>query len=89
MEGPRNIVGPQVMRLRNAKGLSQADLATACQLGGWDVSRGAIARIEGCVRWVSDGELLELARVLKVPVQQLYPEEKRRFFVEPSPQSNA
>ena len=80
MEEPRNIVGPQVMRIRDSKGMSQADLATACQLKGWDVSRGVIARIEGRVRWVSDSELLELASVLKVPVQDLYPPNKQRFF---------
>lgn len=80
MEAPRNIVGPQVMRIRDGKAMSQADLATACQLAGWDVSRGVIARIEGGVRWVSDSELLELASVLKVPVQDLYPASKQRFF---------
>jgi len=63
MEALRNIVGPQVMQLRNARGWSQEQMAAAAQIKGWDVSRGVIARIEGGVRWVSDFELLELARV--------------------------
>ncbi len=80
MEAPKNIVGSQVMKIRNAQGLSQSDLAIACQLQGWDVSRGVIARIEGAVRWVSDSDLIELARVLKVPVKKLYPDELQAFF---------
>lgn len=80
MEAPRNIVGPQVMKIRDGRNLSQSDLATVCQLAGWDVSRGVIARIEGGVRWVSDWEVLALAKALKVPVQELYPPRARGLF---------
>ncbi len=80
MESPRNIVGPQVMKLRCAKGWSQQEMATACQVAGWDVSRGVIARIEGGVRWVSDFDLIQLAAVLKTPVGRLFPEEHRQWF---------
>lgn len=80
MERSRNIVGPQVMVLRNERGWSQEKLALVCQLGGWDVSRGVIARIEGGVRWVADFELLRLAAALKVGVPDLYPEENRAAF---------
>lgn len=80
MEVPRNIVGPQVMRLRSSKGWSQEQMATACQVAGWDVSRGVLARIEGGVRWVSDFDLLQLASILNVPVGTLFPEEHSRLF---------
>lgn len=80
MEVPRNIVGPQVMRLRSSKGWSQEQMAIACQVAGWDVSRGVIARIEGGVRWVSDFDLIQLAAVLKAPVGSLFPEEHRELF---------
>lgn len=82
MPSHRNIVGPQVMRIRNAKSMSQADLAVACQLIGWDVSRGVIARIEGRVKWVSDGELLQLAKALKVSVPELFPKSAQRWFAQ-------
>jgi transcriptional regulator with XRE-family HTH domain len=62
MEAPRNIVGPQVIAIRNHLGWSQSKLASVCQLQGWDVSRGVIARIEGQVKWVCDTELLSLAK---------------------------
>lgn len=80
MDAVRNIVGPQVMVLRNERGWSQEKLALVCQLGGWYVSRGVIARIEGGVRWVADFELLRLADALKVSVPDLYPEENRTAF---------
>lgn len=81
MKAPRNnIVGPQVMRIRNGKGMSQSDLAVACQLIGWDVSRGVIARIEGRLKWVSDSELLQLAKALKVSVPELFPTNTQRWF---------
>ncbi len=70
------------MQLRNAKGWSQEKLASVCQLQGWDISRGVVARIEGGVRWVADFELLELAKALKIPVQKLYPETDRKAFRE-------
>lgn len=83
MEVPRNIVGPQVMRIRNAKGMSQADLAISCQLAGWDISRGVVARIEGGVRCIADFELIELSRVLQVPIPDLYPASALGFFGKP------
>lgn len=80
MEAPRNIVGPRVIALRYRRGLSQEQLAVACQLKGWDVSRGVIARIEGGVRWMADFELLKLAAALGVSVQELYPRNAQRYF---------
>ncbi|NJR43905.1 MAG: helix-turn-helix transcriptional regulator, partial [Akkermansiaceae bacterium] len=61
MVAMRNIVGAQVMLLRNERGWSQDKLASVCQLKGWDVSRGVIARVEGGIRWVADFEVLNLA----------------------------
>jgi transcriptional regulator with XRE-family HTH domain len=61
---PRNIIGPQLRKLRNEKGMSQQTLAELLQRKGWDVSRGMIARIEGQVRWISDFVLLFLSDVL-------------------------
>ncbi|WP_367870778.1 helix-turn-helix domain-containing protein [Luteolibacter sp. Populi] len=55
-----------MIALRYRRGLSQEQLAVACQLKGWDVSRGVIARIEGGVRWMADFELLKLAAALGV-----------------------
>jgi transcriptional regulator with XRE-family HTH domain len=71
MKHPRNIVGTNVRRLRNAQSLSQAKLAAKCQLIGWDISREGIAKIEGRVRWVADTELVYLCDALGVKPETL------------------
>jgi len=70
---PRNVVGPQVQALRKKSGLKQEALAAKCQLLGWSLSRGTLAKIECQTRWVADGELFCLAKVLKVPVESFLP----------------
>lgn len=69
----QNIVGPQVRKLRSAKGWSQEELAVHLQKAGWDIARGTLAKVEARVRCVSDKELRTLARVLKVRLEDLYP----------------
>lgn len=44
--------------------MSQNDLATACQVAGWDISRGTLAKIEAGLRCVSDVEVVLLAKVI-------------------------
>lgn len=68
---PRNIVGPQVRKNRNAQGLSQSAFAAKCQRHGWDISRETLAKIESQIRWVADFELVQLAKALRVSEQDL------------------
>lgn len=75
---PQNVVGTQVRKLRYERGISQEILAARCGRHGWDVSRGTVAKIEARIRCVSDNELLILARVLNVPLDQLYPPSIRK-----------
>lgn len=60
-------------RLRYALGLSQPELAARAQRVGWDVGRDVIAKIAGQLRWVSDAEIVGLAKALGVPVSRLLP----------------
>ena len=73
MKNRKNIVGPNVRRLRNNQDISQERLAANCQLIGWDISREGIAKIESQVRGVSDIELLKLAKALRVHFSVLFP----------------
>jgi hypothetical protein len=73
----RNLVGPEVRRLRCQARLSQPALAGRCQRIGWDVGRDTIAKIEGSTRWVGDFELVFLARALKCRLLDLFPSEVR------------
>ena len=68
----KNIVWPQVRRLRVAANLSQAALAAACQRIGWDVDRNTIAKIEGRLRWVGDFELVYLSKALRCRLVDLF-----------------
>jgi transcriptional regulator with XRE-family HTH domain len=68
-----NIIGPQVRRFRTARGLSQEAFAAKCQLLGLDISREVLARIEGRVRFVTDAELIVIARALAVELVALFP----------------
>ncbi|MBI2926911.1 MAG: helix-turn-helix transcriptional regulator [Verrucomicrobia bacterium] len=86
MKRPRNIVGPQVKRLREQRGLTQPMLVAKVQLLGWDLSRETLAKIETQIRWVADCELVCLAKALRVPIDALLPEKEpltksmRTFF---------
>ena len=73
MQGPRNLIGPQLRRIRNERELSQPALAAKLQRAGWDISRDTLAKIEGQVRWVADFELVFLAQVLRVEMKDLLP----------------
>ena len=68
-----NVVGPQIRRLRNQQGFSQADFVVKIQLKGWDISRQSLAKIEAKLHKVSDTDLLYFADIFKVPVAELYP----------------
>jgi hypothetical protein len=52
-------------------------LAARCRRWGWDLSRETLAKIETQLRWVSDSELVCLAKALRVePVTLLPPKER-------------
>ena len=73
MKHRKNIIGPNVRRIRNNQDISQERLAAKCQLIGWDISREGIAKIESQVRGVSDIEVKKLAKALRVHFSVLFP----------------
>ncbi len=68
-----NNIGPQIRRRRYALGWSQSTFAAKLQLAGLDISRSGVSKIEARLRFVDDKDLMFLAEVLKVPVQELFP----------------
>ncbi len=62
--------------------LDAKDLATKLQILGWDLDRVGVSKVESQLVWISDFEMLFLARVLKTEVPQLYPAEQagRTFY---------
>ncbi len=79
----RNVVGPQLRRIRSQAALSQAELAVRLQLAGLDWSRVAVAKIESQIKKLNDAELFTIARVLNVRMDELFPsaEKVKRFLV--------
>ena len=69
----KNNIGPQVRRKRYVLGWSQSTFAAKLQLAGLDISRGGVSKIEARLRFVDDKDLMFLAEVLQVPVQELFP----------------
>lgn len=67
-----NIIGPRVQKIREAQHLTQEELAARCNLMGWDISRGTLAKIESQVRRITDDEVQLLAQVLNVSINELY-----------------
>ena len=66
--GTNNICGPNLIRIRHEKGLSQRQLAKSLQIAGYDVDHHFIRRIEN---GVTDMELVALAKVLQVEITDL------------------
>ena len=69
----KNLIGPQVRKLRYQRGWRQKDLAAKLQIAGWDIDRGSVSKIESQLMRVGDFQILYLGKVLKVDWWQLFP----------------
>ena len=70
-EGFNNISGANIARYRKDIGLSQKKLADKLQLIGLDIDKNAIQRIEARQRFVTDIELIYLAKALNKTIANL------------------
>ena len=74
-----NLIGPKVRHLRHQRCWSQNDLAIRLQILGMDEgTRCRVSKIEARLVWVSDEDMIYLARAFKVEVGDLYPEMIRK-----------
>lgn len=69
--GSNNLCGSNIARFRQARDLSQRELARQMQVMGYDVDNYAIRRIETGERFVTDVEIKAFARVLNVSYAEL------------------
>ena len=72
-DGALNLCGKRLAQLRRTytPKLSQRALADQLQLCGLDLDKNAIQKIESGQRFVTDIELVQLAKVLRVSLVQL------------------
>lgn len=62
----RNAIGGAVRKIREAQNITRGDVAARAQVAGWDISEFAVKRIETGEREVTDIELRQIARALRV-----------------------
>ena len=70
-DGKNNLCGEKVAQYRKLMKMSQRELADRLQLLGLDVDKNAIQRLEAGKRFVTDIELVTLAKALKVTIDEL------------------
>jgi transcriptional regulator with XRE-family HTH domain len=71
-------VGPEIRKLREARGWSQPVLVAKLNLLGWAISRETLAKIETRLRWVADFELVCMASVFGVEINAMLPNDSRK-----------
>jgi len=70
-DGRNNRCGIVIERRRKALGKSQRQLADMLQIAGLDIDKNAIQRIESGKRFVTDVEIVYLAKVLSLSYEEL------------------
>lgn len=73
--GDRNIVGARIEQQRKSIGMKQKDLLTQLQINGIDLNASGLSKLEGQLRYVTDFELVAIAKVLGVTINWLVGEE--------------
>ena len=73
-----NIIGKKIREIRMQQGLTQEQLATACCLLGFDLSRSTLAKIESQNRQITDFEIRYFAQVLKVNEGEFFVNNKNK-----------
>lgn len=69
--GKKNICGERIHEARCKQRLTQSDLAAKMQIAGIIIERDSISRIEIGTRFVTDYEIREFSKILKVSVSWL------------------
>lgn len=70
--GSENLIGQNVVLLRKRMGINQDTLLSRLQVRGIDISQTTLSDIEGQKRKVTDKEIVALAEILKVPLEELF-----------------
>ena len=69
--GERNIVGARIEARRKEINMKQKDLLTQLQINGIDLNASGLSKLEGQLRYVTDFELVAIAKVLGVSIDWL------------------
>lgn len=72
--GDCNLIGRRVEFLRREQGIKQKDFIAQLQVAGLDVNPTSYSKLEGQLRIATDKEAYYIAKILKVPLSELFPE---------------
>ena len=72
--GTRKLVGAKVERLRQKTGMRQKELLAQLQVRGISINASALSKLEGQVRTVTDYELVAIADVFGLTIDELLAE---------------
>ena len=70
--GDCNLVGKNIERLRKERGIKQKDFIARIQVAGCDMNPTSYSKLEGQLRMAYDKELYVIAKILNVPMEQLF-----------------
>lgn len=73
--GNKNLVGKNIERLRAEKGIKQKDFIAQIQIMGCDMNPTSYSKLEGQVRSATDKEIYVIAKILGIPMEELFSEE--------------
>ncbi|MBD5583914.1 MAG: helix-turn-helix transcriptional regulator [Clostridia bacterium] len=70
--GSANVIGANVERLRKQRNIKQKDFIASLQLAGLDVNPTSYSKLEGQIRTATDKEVYAIAKVLGIPMEELF-----------------
>ncbi len=70
-DGRNNICGIKVNELRKGLRISQRELSDRLIVNGLDIDKNAVQRIESGQRFVTDIEIINLAKVFNISVEEI------------------
>ena len=70
--GTANLIGKRVETLRKEKGIKQKDFIAKMQTFGCDINPTSYSKLEGQIRIASDKEVLAIATILDVKMEELF-----------------
>lgn len=74
--GNKNLVGKNIERLRKEKGIKQKEFIAQIQVMGCDMNPTSYSKLEGQIRSATDKELYVIAKILGVPIETLFNNQK-------------
>ena len=77
-DGKNNVCGKNIAKFRMEMKISQKKLSDRLQIAGLDVDKNAVQRMESGQRFITDIELVCLAKVLGVSYEQLLQENTQK-----------